>query len=413
MNLAVLGILADRVGSGAGTFPVLLRALLGRGARVDCFGMRGFNDPTSLEGLPDYRFMDVRVPFFERLHATAAKLESPYPVAAVAQVAHLAYQREAIRRIEAEHSRARYTLILCTDAQALARSSLPLACWPQSPPQTEGEALRTPAVARAAIQGHGLVRWTAVQAFYGYRWAVARTALDFSDLYLCGSRWARDEWARFGARPERLRALAYPIALDAHASTPPLGALREHVTFLWLGRAVPRKRLDLFLEGVKLLHERHPSVRARVVGNLEGDPVAARLVAAFRHHPAFTFEGPCPHTAVPKLLGEVDVLVQPSQNENFGFSVAESLAAGRAVVLGPSNGTADYAGEAGFMFSEYEAVDVARALERARDAVLGRGAELSAAARQAAREHFLLDAVAERFTRFTSDAVANRSARDR
>lgn len=413
MNVAVLGILADRVGSGAGTFPVLLRALLSRGARVDCFGMRGFNDPTSLEGLPGYRFMDVRVPFFERLHASAARLESPYPVAAVAQVAHLAYQREAVRRIEAEHPRARYTLIFCTDAQALARSSLPLACWPQSPPQTEGEALRTPAVARVAIEGHGLARWAAVQAFYGYRWAVARAALDFSDLYLCGSRWARDEWARFGARPERLRALAYPIALEAHESTPPLGTPREHVTFLWLGRSVPRKRLDLFLEGVKALHERQPSVRARVVGNLDGDPVTARLVEAFRQHPAFTFEGPCSHTAVPKLFGEVDVLVQPSQNENFGFSVAEALAAGRGVVLGPSNGTADYAGEAGFLFSDYRAADVARALDRARDAVLGRGAELSAAARRAAREHFSLDAVTDRFTRFASDAVANRAARHR
>src|SRR6185369_1708611 len=103
------------------------------------------------------------------------------------QVAHVAYQREAIRMIEREHGGADYTLILCTDAQALARSRLPLVCWPQSPPHTEAAALRTAAVAKTELAAHGVPRYAAVQLFYAYRRAVARAALDWSDLYLCGS----------------------------------------------------------------------------------------------------------------------------------------------------------------------------------------------------------------------------------
>jgi len=411
MNLAVLGILADGVGSGAGAFPTLLRALLERGARVDFYGMRGFNDPRSLEALPGYRFVDVRVPFFERLHQAARRLPSPYPVAGVAQVAHVAYQREAIRLIQAEHAHANYTLVLCTDAQALAPSRLPLACWPQSPPHTEAAALRTAAVAKNLLETHGMARYAAVQLFYAYRRAVARAALDWSDLYLCGSTWAESEWARFGVASERLRTIAYPIKLERYADIPALGNHAGTVTFLWLGRAVPRKRLDLFLEGFRILFEREPTVRARLVGNLRSDRSAAPLLRAYEQHPGVSFEGPCLHDAVPKLFGEVDVLVQPSQNENFGFSVAEALAAGRAVVLGPSNGTADYTSTAGVQFSEYDPNSVAEALASARNAVLREGPRLTAVARAAAQRHFSIATVAERFLALCHDAVTNRRRR--
>lgn len=413
MKLAVLGILADRVGSGAGAFPVLLRALLERGVDVDVFGMRGFNDPRSLEGIRGYRFFDVHVPFFERLHRTASKVPSPYPVAAVAQVAHVAYQREAVRRIEAEDGATKYSLVLCTDAQALSPSRLPLACWPQSPPQTEAAALRNRAVASAAVQAHGVARYAAVQAFYVYRQLVARAALGWSDLYLCGSRWAHDEWARFGAAPEQLRVIAYPIDLAKYAAVPAAGASGESTTFLWLGRAVARKRLDLFLQGFVRLHERVPAVRAVLVGNLRDDPAAQRWLGAYQRHPAISVEPPCRHDQVPQLFGRVDVLVQPSQNENFGFSVAEALAAGRAVVLGPTNGTADYVGAAGFVFRGYDPDSVALAMGEARTAVLRDGAGVSAAARAAALHHFALGSVVDRFLSCAADTVTNHARRKR
>src|SRR4029077_5215718 len=45
---------------------------------------------------------------------------------------------------------------------------------------------------------------------------------------------------------------------------------------------------------------------------------------------------------VPALLAQQDVLVKPSDEENFGSSVAEAQACGLPVVVGRTNGNADY-----------------------------------------------------------------------
>src|SRR5262245_30094057 len=105
--------------------------------------MEGFNHPKSLERFENYRFFQVHVPLLERLTAAAVELPNPYPAAIMTQLGHFGYQRESVRRIEAEHQSVRYDLIFCSDAQPLCRSALPIMCWPQSPPQTEGAALRT------------------------------------------------------------------------------------------------------------------------------------------------------------------------------------------------------------------------------------------------------------------------------
>jgi glycosyltransferase involved in cell wall biosynthesis len=132
------------------------------------------------------------------------------------------------------------------------------------------------------------------------------------------------------------------------------------------------------------------------VGNLSADPGAKRLLDRFGREPGLEIRNPVPRSHVTALLDEADVLVQPSENENFGFSVAEAVAAGRPVVVGPSNGTADYVGDAGFRFERYEAASVAAALIRAHDAVLTQGEALSELARRAAREHFEPERVASR-----------------
>jgi glycosyltransferase involved in cell wall biosynthesis len=408
MNLAVHGILADGAGSGAGAFPVLLQTLLERGNRVDFFGIRGFTEPKSLERFAGYRFIPLRVPPLQVAWRISRALPTQYPTAACSQFVHVGYQLEAVRRIEAEHRHVHYDVSLCTDAQALWPSTLPVLCWPQSPPHTEGAALRTPDIARMAIHNGGIGRYAAVQIFYAYRSIMARAALRVSDAYLCGSSWAREEWARFGAKPENLHTLAYPIDVDSFARVPPLRSGGETVTFLWLGRAVPRKRLDLFLEAFELLHRRDPRARARLVGNLS-DPSAARIVDRYREHPAISIEKVLPRVRVPELFCETDVLVQPSENENFGFSVAEALAAGRPVVVGPTNGTADYVGGAGYSFAQYRADSVANAMEAALDSVVREGPAVSTRAREAARRHFAIDAVADRFSALCSDVLARRT----
>jgi glycosyltransferase involved in cell wall biosynthesis len=42
------------------------------------------------------------------------------------------------------------------------------------------------------------------------------------------------------------------------------------------------------------------------------------------------------------MLAEVDVMAQPSDDEDFGHSVAEALACGVPAIVGATNGTGDY-----------------------------------------------------------------------
>jgi len=326
-----------------------------------------------------------------------------YPGAVLAQIAHVAYARAAAERIERANAATPYDVVLTTDLHALWPCRVPLLSWPQSPPQTELSALRDPVTERLVRASWGAPRYAAVRAFYAYKALLARATLPFTDAYLCSTRWARDEWVRFGADPANVRLLPYALDLAAFHAAPDRAPGAP--TLLWLGRAAPRKRLDLFLEAFRLLRARHPALRARLVGNLRGDPFAASLLAAHAGTPGLSVEEPVPRDRVPALLAEVDVLVQPSQHENFGFSVAEALAAGRPVVAGPTNGTLEYAGPAGFEFAAYTPGAVADATARALAAVHERGPALSERAREAARQ-FDRATVARRFCTIARELAA-------
>ena len=62
----------------------------------------------------------------------------------------------------------------------------------------------------------------------------------------------------------------------------------------------------------------------------------------FRIADRLRWEKGIPRDKVPAFLGQQDVLIQPSDEENFGSSVAEAQACGLPVIVGRTNGNADY-----------------------------------------------------------------------
>jgi glycosyltransferase involved in cell wall biosynthesis len=383
MRIAAHGVIADGGGSGAGSFPVVFRELLVQGHELHFYGVPAFSRVPSLEHADGYHYHPMRLASARRLYNPVQKLGNQYVIAALAQYARIAYQREAIRLIELDHRSQAYDFVLCLDAVNLWQSRLPVLSWPQSPPQSEWAALRRPPIRRLLEESSGKVRAHATDVFYATRWVEARLALGSSDAMLCGSAWAKREWVRFGLPEERAETLAYAVPGAEFARVPPPGT-RPTTTYLWLGRAVPRKRLDLFLAAFERVHCSDPNARALLLGNL-GDRASQRLLDARAHDAGITVLKPVARSEVPHLFERADVLVQPSENENFGFGVAEALAAGRPVVLGATNGTRDYCGDALFGFETYAPESIADAMLRARDAVRTGGAGLAAAARAAAQ----------------------------
>src|SRR6185436_317490 len=309
MRIAAFGCMSEGAGSSAGAFRVLFEGLLARGHAIDFYGIPGFSQAPSLERLANYRFLPVPTekawPWKPLRAVRAAPVE-----ALVSQLAHVAYHRQAVRRIAAEHARTPYDVALCTDTAALWPAPLPVVCWPQGPPQTEWQALRLNDVARIVVANDGVPGYLGMQLFYAYRWMQIRMLWRSAQLFLVSSEWAREAWMRFGVPPDRVQVIGYPLELERFAAAPPPGQDPRSVTFLWLGRAVPRKRFDLFVSAFAQMASTSPDARALVVGDVARDPAMRRIPEHLRGR--VDVRPPVPRGEVPALLAECDVLVQPS-----------------------------------------------------------------------------------------------------
>jgi glycosyltransferase involved in cell wall biosynthesis len=142
---------------------------------------------------------------------------------------------------------------------------------------------------------------------------------------------------------DELRALGInrPIAIlpngidlpdAAHLSTPPRGnALR---TLLFLGRIHPKKGLDILIAAWARIAPRYPEWRLRIVGPAD-DRHARELHGLISDHnaPRVSIDEPAYDDTKWRIYSEADLFVLPTRNENFGLTVAESLACRRPVIV--------------------------------------------------------------------------------
>jgi len=101
-----------------------------------------------------------------------------------------------------------------------------------------------------------------------------------------------------------------------------------------LSRVVPNKRIDLSIWTLRVLRERGGSYRLVVAG--DGDAHLMRrlrkLAAELDVLPYVEFTGQVVDRAKTRLLFGSDILLLPSDNENFGIVVAEAAAHGLPVL---------------------------------------------------------------------------------
>ena len=269
---------------------------------------------------------------------------------------------------------------------------LPCVCWPQGAPNGEWEALRS---LRSLVVTHGGgATYHALAALYAGKQALARRGLRRADVLIGGSRWTVDNWVKLGADPDACLALPYPVDLDAFRPDGPGAPDPDVATFLWLGRVVPRKRLDLLLDAYGLLRRDRSDVRLVVVGRFSYVRKMRALLDRFGPGDGFEYRPFVPRAEVPSLLRSVDVLVQPSENEDVGSSVLEALACGTLPVVGPTNGTRDYLSPSSVVFGAYTPESLRDAMSVAADRARVDRAGFAAEARATAEARFSAGAVA-------------------
>ena len=342
MKIAATGYVSEQAGSVASANALLLRSLLDAGHEVDFFSKASFVDPRPCVGEhPLFRFISTDNVGPDRFRAKVQHL--PVIGFLACRVDHETYSRLLLQNISHEHKERGYDLCLWMGNYAPGRvASLPMISFAQGAPGTD---------ARSIISRFREIRRLAglKQALLWYVLAQVRLSplglppMRHSDHIIVGSPQSRRTLHKlFGVSQDRTSALPYPIDL---ALFQPAAATHTHsadLRVLWLGRIIPRKRLDVFLRGLELAIRQGLKVRATIVGGIGIIPGYEKMIEAFPFPDRLSWIKSLPRAEVPSLLHRHDVLVQPSDEEDFGSSVAEAQACGLRAIVGQTNGNSAY-----------------------------------------------------------------------
>ncbi|MDB6110404.1 MAG: hypothetical protein JWR69_2154 [Pedosphaera sp.] len=389
-RLACTGFVSEQAGSVAAANALLLRALLDAGMEIDFFSKPSFVDPRPAIGQRrGFRFVPAVNHYSDRLRHTVRNVPGLGFVAARNDAA--CYNRLLVRRMGVEHRDRRYDAVLWLGDYAQGRvNGVPAISFAQGPPGTDARSvLRHRAQIRRLSGWRKALKWELLARLRLSGLGLPK--LQFSDHIIVGSSVSRDCLATtYRISPHRLSTLPYPIDLELFR--PPSIAVQQATSsplrLLWLGRIVPRKRLDLFLDGAALALRDDEDVSLTIVGEVGFVHGYDKLIREFGFPERLRWIQSLPREQVPELLQTHDVLIQPSEEENFGSSVAEAQACGLPVIVGRTNGNADYLCARDLHLADDRPETLALALHEMSIRRRNAGSSNSAPSRQLAEAHF-------------------------
>jgi glycosyltransferase involved in cell wall biosynthesis len=397
MKIACTGFVSEQAGSIAAANALLLRTLVERGVEVDFFSKPSFVDPRPVVGgRRGLRFLPTINQISDTIHRKVRRV--PLVGFIAARRNSVSYNRLLVRRIRKEHQQRSYDLCLWLGDYAWGSvPGIPTVSFVQGPPGTDARSVLERCKQIKGLCGSWLtLKWMALARLRLSRLGLPR--FHHSDHFIVGSEQSRSTLRRlYGINSALVSIVPYPIDLtlfspSPKASTSDAGTLRV----LWLGRIVPRKRLDLFLQGATIAIGRGVDVRLTIVGRVGFVRGYEHMIKAFQFPERLEWIESLPRTSVPALFQRHDVLAQPSDEENFGSSVAEAQACGLPVIVGATNGNADYLCSRDFYLSNDQPETFAEAL-----ADMWRRKQLNLAgdiveSRRVAEEQFNIDRVVDR-----------------
>lgn len=352
MRIAVTGYVSSQAGSVASANALLLQALLDRGWHITFFSKASFVDPRPVAGdRENFKFVDVDNRLADRTRARLAGIPLIGTLAGIIDAS--TYVRLLVRRIRECHSRQRFDLCLWLgDYSRGTVPGIPTVSFAQGPPGTD---------ARSVINHFDEIRRLAGEKT-AWKWRLMAhlrlspfglPRLSYSDHVIIGSRQSLTMLHELQGFPRnKISTLPYPIDLEMFQ--PGLKTVTDTtLRCLWLGRIIPRKRLDLFLAGAAKAIKQGTDLRLTIVGGVGFIPGYDTLIRHFPYPERLKWIPSLPREEVPKTISAHDVLLQPSEEENFGSSVAEAQACGIPVVVGATNGNADYLSSRDIKLGDY------------------------------------------------------------
>jgi len=406
VRLAVTGFVEAEAGSVASANALLLGALLDRGVRVDFFSKASFVDPRPIAGNhPGFTFHDTdnRIP--DRLRRKVAG----WPVAGlIARMLDVwTYNRLVVRSIREASRRKKFDA--CLWMGDYARGSIPgipTVSMGQGPPGTDARSVinRFDEIRRLAGLPSAL-KWSLLALARLSR--IGLPVFGHSDhIIVASSRSLESLHSIYRVPLSQVSVLPFPLALEKFRFVPGVAATGP-LRCLWLGRIVPRKRIDLFLDGAATVIRSGTPLALTVVGKVGFIRGYERLIETFPFPGSLKRIDHVDRSGIPDLLRAHDVLVQPSEEEDFGSSVAEAQACGIPVIVGATNGTGDYLCRRDLRLSDYQPETLCKALIRLAALKANNAMGDPSESRRSAEEHFSAERVAERLVTILKGVVVN------
>jgi len=182
-------------------------------------------------------------------------------------------------------------------------------------------------------------------------------------------------WQAYGAQPKQLFESRFAVDNEFYAQAVAsrkgdAAGLRDQwgltgkVVFLFVGRLVKRKNVDLIIKAARQLN--HPRISVVIAGS-GGELEALKLLAAGQ--PQIVFAGNVAPPELPLYYAAADVLILPADQEPWGLVVNEAMACGLAVIAHQHCGAAvDLVDQDnGVRLESFSVDELARAMQRLAD----------------------------------------------
>lgn len=319
---------------------MLLQGLLARGHKVSFFTKPSFVDPRASidqEYAQNLTVVDCTNHFEDGLRRKMSPSGRGLWGAAWGTLDSASYNRGVVRAMRRCPNA---DIDLWLGDWARGRGSRPVVSFVQGPPGTDADSVEKHK--QQIVELVGRPKYEQLRLYARYRLTQGLPSFAVSDHVIVGSRWSKRAMvSRYGFKADAVSTCPYPIDLEQFQPSDPRPAYGR-LRVLWLGRFVPRKRLDVFLQGLEISIQNGIDAEGWIVGSSGFVPGYERLIAQFPFQDRIRTWPSIPRKEVATLLADVDVLAQPSDDENFGSSVAEALACGVPAIVGATNGTGDY-----------------------------------------------------------------------
>jgi glycosyltransferase involved in cell wall biosynthesis len=416
LRIACYGFVEKNSGSVASANFLILEELLKRGWQIDFYSWRVFPKPQDLFQYHNFRYFEI--PDKSWLRAFLTRLPRPlsqFLEKTLYPLAHLLFVYDSDNKVMRQeilsnHHSDKYDLLLFLGLYAPFRiEDIPVIAWAQAPPQTEWFFIRK--LRNQIMELCGLVLYLKLTIFYFGRSFRARKEVKNSDVLIVGSQWSKEQLVLYGVPGDSIWSLPFPIDIDAFRGDCAISEPKRRDTkvFLWLGRCDPRKKLDLMLQAYRLLLKERQDVRLRIIGKMGYAEGYKKLIEQFEFPDYLDYQPFIERVKVKELMAQCDILIQPSEGENFGSSVAEAMCCGLPVIVGPTNGTKDYISSSSFVFSAYEPESLKKTMVQAIQAVEQDRDGLAIDARKTAEKNFNISRVVNCLEEIFQKALNSRS----